>query len=582
MDIFSFITLFGGLSFFLYGMNVLSNGLEKMAGGKLQEILQKMTSNRFKGLILGIIITVSIQSSSAVTVMLVGLVNSGIMALRQTIGVLMGSNIGTTLTAWILSLSGIESENVLVSFVKPENFSLVASLIGIIMVMVAKSQKKKDIGTILVGFAILIYGMELMSDSVAPLKDMPEFAELMVMFNNPLFGVAIGALVTGVIQSSAASVAILQALSATGDISFGMAIPIIMGQNIGTCVTALLSSIGVNKNAKRVAVVHMAFNVIGTTICLIIYTIAGQLFQLSFLSEAVNPFGIALAHTIFNLFTTAILLPFTKQLEAIARFFVKDTDEKENYAFIDERLLNTPSMAIFECNEIALRMSEMTKTTVEKAVRLVQNYDEKVAKEIRKTENKLDYYEDGLGTFLVKLSGKELSENDSRQVSKMLHTISDFERIGDHAVLIMNAAEEMKSKGATFSQHANEELRTLESAISEIMEMTLDAYRRNDVQMAAKVEPLEQVIDRLILKIRSRHINRLKDGRCTIEHGMLLSDLLNNYSRISDHCSNVAVAVIEVEQNRFEAHQYLQQVKYIGDEQFNDLFVNYSIKYELK
>jgi len=574
--------LFGGLSFFLYGMHVLSTGLEKMAGGKLQQILQKITSCRWKCLLLGAGITIAIQSSSAVTVMLVGLVNSGIMELGQTVGVLMGSNIGTTLTAWILSLSGVQSDNVFISLLKPENFSLVASMIGILMILGAKSQKKKDIGTVMVGFAILIFGMRLMGDSVEPLSGMPEFTSILTAFENPFLGVLVGTVFTGIIQSSAASVGILQIISMTDSLTYGVAIPIIMGQNIGTCVTAIISSFGVNKNAKRVAVIHMTFNIFGSVLCLILFFVAKTFFNLPLLSKAVDPFGIALSHTVFNVFTTVVLLPFGKWMERFAKVVIKDTNEKEQYSFIDERLLNTPSMAIYECNQVTLKMADIAKNTLLCAMSLTTMYDAKKEKIIEEQETKLDYYEDELGTYLVKLSGKQLSDSDSRQISKLLHTIGDFERIGDHAVGIMNSAKEINLKKAKFSEHAISELQMLESAIKEIISITIESYEKNDIELARKVEPLEQAIDRMIATIKNRHIIRLQEGRCTIEHGFMLSDLLNNYARVSDHCSNIAVATIEVEQNRFETHQYLQQVKYVGDEQFNEAFVDYCLKYDLK
>lgn len=582
MNLFSFIMLFGGLSFFLYGMHVLSTGLEKMAGGKLQQILQKITSSRWKCLLLGAGITIAIQSSSAVTVMLVGLVNSGIMELGQTVGVLMGSNIGTTLTAWILSLSGVQSDNVFISLLKPENFSLVASIIGILMILGAKSQKKKDIGTVMVGFAILIFGMRLMGDSVEPLSEMPEFTSILTAFENPFLGVLVGTVFTGIIQSSAASVGILQIISMTDSLTYGVAIPIIMGQNIGTCVTAIISSFGVNKNAKRVAVIHMTFNIFGSVLCLILFFVAKTFFNLPLLSKAVDPFGIALSHTVFNVFTTVVLLPFCKWMERFAKVVIKDTNEKEQYSFIDERLLNTPSMAIYECNQVTLKMADIAKNTLLCAMSLTTMYDAKKEKIIEEQETKLDYYEDELGTYLVKLSGKQLSDSDSRQISKLLHTIGDFERIGDHAVGIMNSAKEINLKKAKFSEHAISELQMLESAIKEIISITIESYEKNDIELARKVEPLEQAIDRMIATIKNRHIIRLQEGRCTIEHGFMLSDLLNNYARVSDHCSNIAVATIEVEQNRFETHQYLQQVKYVGDEQFNEAFVDYCLKYDLK
>ncbi|MBQ8261655.1 MAG: Na/Pi cotransporter family protein [Lachnospiraceae bacterium] len=582
MDIFSVLMLVGGLAFFLYGMNVLSESLEKMAGGKLQGILEKMTSNRFKSLMLGALITAAIQSSSAVTVMLVGLVNSGIMQLGQTIGVLMGSNIGTTATAWILSLGGIDSDNMWVKLIKPENFTLVFAMVGILLLMTAKNQKKKDIGNILVGFAILIYGMKMMGDAVKPLSESEEFRQVLLAFENPFFGVLMGTVVTAIIQSSSASVGILQTLTDTGVIRYSVALPIIMGQNIGTCVTAVISSIGVNKNAKRVAVVHMAFNLIGTAVCLVLYCIFDYVLTLPLLDAFIDRPGVAICHTLFNVFTTILLFPFIKQLEKLAKFVVKDTEEKEKYAFIDERLLNTPSVAIYECNAITQEMAGMAKETIERAIALVDVYSEEEAERVKKMENKLDYYEDELGTFLVKLSAKELSEADSRQISKLLHTIGDLERISDHAVSIVLAAKEMKEKAAKFSAHAMQEIDTLKSAILEILEITMKSYKDNDTELARKVEPLEQVIDRLIEKIRHRHIARLKDGRCTIEHGIILSDLLSDLSRVSDHCSNIAVATIEVDRNQFETHQYLKKVKYIGDEEFNNSFVEFGLKYELK
>ncbi|MBE5894240.1 MAG: Na/Pi cotransporter family protein [Lachnospiraceae bacterium] len=582
MDIFSVLMLVGGLAFFLYGMNVLSESLEKMAGGKLQGILEKMTSNRFKSLMLGALITAAIQSSSAVTVMLVGLVNSGIMQLGQTIGVLMGSNIGTTATAWILSLGGIDSDNMWVKLIKPENFTLVFAMVGILLLMTAKNQKKKDIGNILVGFAILIYGMKMMGDAVNPLSESEKFQQVLLAFENPFFGVLMGTVVTAIIQSSSASVGILQTLTDTGVIRYSVALPIIMGQNIGTCITAVISSIGVNKNAKRVAVVHMAFNLIGTAVCLVLYCIFDYVLTLPLLDAFIDRPGVAICHTLFNVFTTILLFPFIKQLEKLAKFVVKDTEEKERYAFIDERLLNTPSVAIYECNVITQEMAGMAKETIERAIALVDVYSEEEAERVKKMENKLDYYEDELGTFLVKLSAKELSEADSRQISKLLHTIGDLERISDHAVSIVLAAKEMQDKAAKFSEHAMQEIDTLKSAILEILEITMKSYKDNDTELARKVEPLEQVIDRLIEKIRHRHIARLKDGRCTIEHGIILSDLLSDLSRVSDHCSNIAVATIEVDRNQFETHQYLKKVKYIGDEEFNNSFVEYGLKYELK
>lgn len=582
-NIFSIITLFGGLAFFLFGMNVMSGGLEKMAGGKLESSLKKMTSNPFKSILLGAGITIAIQSSSAVTVMLVGLVNSGIMQLGQTIGVIMGSNIGTTLTAWILSLSGVEG-NGLVQLLKPENFSPIFALIGILLIMMAKSDKKKSIGSILVGFAVLMTGMTLMSDSMAPLAESEKFQSVLTMFNNPLFGVLIGTVVTGIIQSSAASVGILQALAIkTGSITYGMAIPIIMGQNIGTCVTALISSIGVNKNARRVAVVHISFNIIGTIVFLSLFYGADAVFNFAFTNLSIDGFGISLVHTIFNLAATAVLLPFTKQLEKIANIVIKDKgdEDKEKFSFIDSRLLSTPSVATVEARSKTIEMSEVAFESVSESIDLIFNYDDKKAKKIADFEDKLDYYEDKIGVYLVKLSQGELSKIDSNTVSMELRAIGDFERIGDHAVNLLKAAKEIKEKKLKFSKHAEEELKILISALYEIFSITKNAYQNNDIELAKKVEPLEQVIDNLTKRIRSRHVNRLSDGECTIEMGFVLSDLLNNFERVSDHCSNIAVSIIETLESGIRPHEYLNSVKYSGNEDYDNSYNEYKEKYSI-
>ena len=581
MKIFNLFTLLGGLAFFLYGMNVMSTGLEKMAGSKLEKILKKMTSNPFKSLVLGAGITIAIQSSSAMTVMLVGLVNSGIMQLGQTIGVIMGSNIGTTLTAWILSLSGVESDSFFLQMLKPKNFSPIVALIGILLIMVSKKRKKKDIGNICVGFAILMYGMELMGASVEGLDQMPQFTSMMTAFTNPILGVIVGAVITGIIQSSAASVGMLQALSATGTITYGIAFPIIMGQNIGTCVTSLISSIGVNKNAKRVAVVHISFNIIGTIIFLIAFFVGKTLFALPILEETIGAVGIAACHSIFNVCTTILLLPFQKMLEKIANIVVKDTDEKEEYAFFDERLFKTPSVAIEECNARTIKMSEIAKDTIGTALKLVDKYDEKIAQELLENENVLDMYEDKLGTILVRLSGKSLSASNSRKIARLLHTIGDFERIGDHAVNLVGVAQEIKEKSIEFSDAAKEELQVLASAVEEIISIAMESFRNNDIELAKKVEPLEEVIDRMVDIIKLRHIKRLQTGNCTIEHGFVLSDLLNNYERVSDHCSNIGVALIEVAHNSFETHEYLHEVKTEDNKDFKENYEYFSQKYAL-
>lgn len=580
MDIFSFITLFGGLALFLYGMNLMSQGLEKLAGGKLEGILKKMTSNPVKSLFLGIGITAVIQSSSAVTVMLVGLVNSGIMQLSGTVGVIMGSNIGTTVTAWILSLVGIESDNVWVKLLKPESFSPILALVGIILMMSSKTSKKKDIGSIMIGFAILMYGMNFMSDSVSPLADMPEFTSMLTAFTNPLLGIVTGLVLTAVIQSSSASVGILQALSLTGGISYGMAIPIIMGQNIGTCVTALISSIGVNKNAKRVAVIHIAFNLLGTAVCLLLYFILHFVVDLTFIETAINPVGIAIVHSIFNITTTILLLPFSKQLVKLAEGTIKTEPEKE-IAFLDERLLKTPSIALQECNHITTEMAYVSKQSMMDAMDLLFAYNEKKASGVKALEGEVDIYEDRLGSYLVKLSGYDLSDTDSKQISKLLHTIGDFERISDHAVNVMEAAREIEEKRVPLSPEGVEEIKVATAAIREIMEIAIKAFDENDLELAYRVEPLEQVVDGIIEGIKLNHINRLQAGKCTIQQGFVLSDILTNYERVSDHCSNIAVAMIELSKSAFDTHEYLDKLKAMDDPEFRKMFTEYKRKYAI-
>ncbi len=580
MDIFSFITLFGGLALFLYGMNLMSQGLEKLAGGKLEGILKKMTSNPVKSLFLGIGITAVIQSSSAVTVMLVGLVNSGIMQLSGTVGVIMGSNIGTTVTAWILSLVGIESDNVWVKLLKPESFSPILALVGIILMMSSKTSKKKDIGSIMIGFAILMYGMNFMSDSVSPLADMPEFTSMLTAFTNPLLGIVTGLVLTAVIQSSSASVGILQALSLTGGISYGMAIPIIMGQNIGTCVTALISSIGVNKNAKRVAVIHIAFNLLGTAVCLLLYFILHFVVDLTFIETAINPVGIAIVHSIFNITTTILLLPFSKQLVKLAEGTIKTEPEKE-IAFLDERLLKTPSIALQECNHITTEMAYVSKQSMMDAMDLLFAYNEKKASGVKALEGEVDIYEDRLGSYLVKLSGYDLSDTDSKQISKLLHTIGDFERISDHAVNVMEAAREIEEKRVPLSPEGVEEIKVATAAIREIMEIAIKAFDENDLELAYRVEPLEQVVDGIIEGIKLNHINRLQAGKCTIQQGFVLSDILTNYERVSDHCSNIAVAMIELSKSAFDTHEYLDKLKAMDDPEFRKMFTEYKQKYAI-
>ena len=578
------ITLLGGLAFFLFGMHVMSSGLERLAGGRLEQVLKKMTSNTFKSFLLGLGITAAIQSSSAVTVMLVGLVNSGLMEIGQTIGVIMGSNIGTTVTAWILSLSEINSENPVINLLNPSNLSPIIALIGILLIMFSRKSRKKDAGSICIGFAVLMAGMNMMGDAVAPLADSPAFVSLMTAFRNPLLGVLAGAVFTAIIQSSSASVGILQALSLTGSVTYGTAIPIIMGQNIGTCVTALISSIGVNKNARKVSVIHISFNLIGTVLFLCVIYGVNLLNPLQFLGNTIGPFEIAVSHSIFNIVTTAVLFPFTRQLEKIANFVIRTDAQKKKGkepVFLDERLLNTPSFAASECSNLTVKMAHMACENILLSLRLLQNYDKKQAEAVLKTENELDAYEDKLGSFLVKLSGKELSDSDSRTASKLLHCIGDLERIGDHAVNLVKSADEIHEKGISFSSEARKELAILTKALEEILTLTTEAFETDSVETAKKVEPLEQAIDFITSEIRSRHVRRLQNGECTIETGFILSDLLNNYERVSDHCSNIAVAVIELDHQSFGTHAYLNSIKSNENREFCRDYEYYVEKYAL-
>lgn len=586
MDIFSVITLFGGLAFFLYGMHLLSSSLEKMVGGKLERVLRSMTSNRFKSLLLGIVITIAIQSSSAMTVMLVGLVNSGIMELGQSVGVIMGSNIGTTVTAWILSLSGITSDNVFVQLLKPENFSPVIALIGIILIMFCKSSKKKDVGSVCIGFSLLMTGMTLMSDAVEPLADLPQFKDILMMLNNPIVAILVGALITALIQSSAASLGILQSLAMTGSISFSMALPVIMGQNIGTCITALLSSIGTSKNAKRVTAVHIYFNVLGAIICLSGFYIADSICHFAFTDQPISSFMIAVVHSAFNLITTVILLPFSRYLEKLAVLTVRDKRVKPakqdpHSVLLDERLLLSPSFAIAECRNATGKMAELSRDTLLDAIGLLSHFDEEIAGRIEKNEDIVDQYEDKLGSYLVKLSSKNLSSADSNDVSQLLHTIGDFERISDHAVNLLRVAREIHDKGLQFSEKAQQELEIFTNAIIEILSITTDAFLENNLQLAYEVEPLEQVIDSLKVELKNRHIRRLQEGKCTIELGFVLSDILNNYERISDHCSNIAVCMIQIKDSSMDTHDYLNEIKSSGEPRYTGYYKRFAKKYTL-
>jgi len=580
MDFFSVLTLAGGLAFFFYGMHILSTGLEKLAGGKLEQALKRMTSNMASAMLLGAGITIAIQSSSTMTVMLVGLVNSGIIEIGQTIGIIMGSNIGTTLTAWLLSLVGLESGNIFLKLLKPENFSLAFALVGAVLITFSKKQRRKDIGSILVGFAILMYGMKLMSNAVSPLADSPKFSSILTMFKNPIMGVVVGAVVTGIIQSSAASVGILQALALTGEITAGMAIPIIMGQNIGTCVTAVLSSIGVSKNAKKVAVIHISFNIIGTVICLVLFYLGNAIIGFDFMDSSIDALGIALVHSIFNVFTTAILCPFPRLLEKIANTLLKEKESANaNDDFLDARLLSTPSVAISECANLCRKMAALSKSTVLDSFSLLDNYDDKVYEKVFEDEGTIDHYEDWIGSYLVKLSTNSISESDNRKTGLMLHTIGNFERISDHAANIATVAQELRDKKLSFSEEGVKETNVLINAVREILDIAITAFEKEDLELAYKVEPLEEVIDDLTAAVKTNHITRLQSGSCSIEMGFILADLLSNCERVSDHCSNVALALIETVTPSFEAHKYIDSLS--DNNRFDKFYREYKEKYSL-
>ena len=561
MNITHVFSLLGGLALFLYGMDLMGKSLERQAGSRLQKILSRLTDNPFKGFLLGLAVTAVIQSSSATTVMVVGFVNSGIMQLHQAAGIIMGSNVGTTVTSWLLSLTGLEGDSLLIQLFKPSTFSPLLAFIGILLFMFG-GEKKKGIGGILIGFAILMTGMTAMSDAVSPLENEPWFTELFVRFSNPILGVLVGALVTAVIQSSSASVGILQALSSTGVITYGSAIPIIMGQNIGTCATALISSVGTNKNARRAAMIHLYFNVIGVTVFLVLFYGLNAVFHFSFITDVIAPWGIAVVHTAFNLGATALLLPFTGLLERLACLTIPDDEKKEKFALLDERLLNTPSVAVEQARSVTSEMAEMARSGVLQAMSLTHRWDADLAQKVREQEKQVDRYEDALGTYLVKLSGHELNHDDSQQVNTLLHTISDFERISDYSVNLLLSAQEIHDKEITFSADAQEELSVLEDVVQDLLNRTTEAFRQNDLHLASKVEPMESVLGELVRAIKARHIARLQAGSCSIHYGFVLDDLLTSYSRICAHCSNVAVAQIEVAQDSFDTHAYLSDLRH--------------------
>ncbi len=582
MTIFDILSMLGGLALFLYGMHLMSVSLENMSGGVLERALERSTSSKWKALLLGTIATAIIQSSSATTVMTVGFVNGGIMTLNQAVGIIMGANIGTTATAWILSLTGIQGTSLIVQLLKPTSFTPVLAVIGVIMAMFSKKQKQKTIGSVLCGFAVLMYGMHMMSSAVKPLADMPEFVSIMTRFSNPLLGVLTGAVITGIIQSSSASVGILQALSLTGGVTYGIAIPIIMGQNIGTCVTALLSCIGAGKNAKRTAMVHLYFNIIGTVIFLTIFYTLNSILHFTFLDDVLDPANIAIIHTSFNVLATAVLLPASNLLVRLAKLTIPDKAAKEEEWPLDERFLDMPAFALEQCKNVMERMATLSRDTLLMALGTIENYDAKTIATVVANEDEIDKYEDRLGTYLVQLSTRQLMEKDSNEIGMFLHMIGDFERISDHAVNLTEVSQEMHDKRISFSDAAKAEIRVFSNALSEILNNAFDAFLNENLEEARLVEPLEEVIDAIEADIRARHVERLKEGTCTIELGFVLSDLLTNMERVSDHCSNIAATLIQTKNETFDMHSYLQSVKAAdGNEDFNARVKEYSEKFAL-
>ena len=590
MDIFGVLSLIGGLAIFLYGMDLLGEGLTGASGGKLEKILEKLTSSPIKAVLLGAGVTAVIQSSSATTVMVVGFVNSGIMKLSQAVGVIMGANIGTTITSWILSLTGIESSNIFISLLKPTSFSPVLAAVGIVFLMFLKKDSLKNPGKIMIGFARLMYGMDAMSSSVAPLAEVPQFASILTAFSNPVLGMLAGMLFTAIIQSSSASVGILQALCSTGILSYATALPIIMGQNIGTCVTALLSSIGATKNGKRAAIIHLYFNVIGTVTFMIVFYALNAVIHFSFLNLTAQEFGIAVIHTTFNIITTAYLLPLRKVLEKLAYATIKlDDDEKrimdrrsENeFALLDDRFLEAPSLAVEHCKQVINKMADISRESLFISMSLIGGYDEEQALRVGELETRADKYEDALGTYIMKISTKNLKKEDSEMLNVMLHCIGDFERISDYACNLCDSARELHQKNMQFSPKAETELDILSSAVREAVDISFDAFKSNNKNEADKVEPLEELIDTLAVELKARHIRRLREGKCTIELGFAHSDILNNLERVADHCSNIAVDVIQSDQSEFDAHEYLDRIKNKDNQQFARDYKAYKEKYRL-
>ncbi|MBP3428993.1 MAG: Na/Pi cotransporter family protein [Clostridia bacterium] len=586
MDIFGILDMVCGLALFLYGMDVMGKGLSRMSGGKLEGILERLTDNKIKAVLLGALVTAVIQSSSATTVMVVGFVNSGIMRLTQAVGIIMGANIGTTVTSWLLSLTGLEGSNVFVQLLKPSSFTPIMAIIGVAFIMFSKNEKKHHAGSILVGFTVLMCGMDMMSAAVKPLANVPEFTNILLMFTNPILGMIAGLVLTAVIQSSSASVGILQALCVTGAVKFSAALPIIMGQNIGTCVTALLSAIGASKNAKRTALVHLYFNLIGTIIFMVVFYAVHAVFPFAFMDTAADAAGIAVIHTTFNVVATCVLLPFSAVLEKLAILTVRDDKQAEpmdDFRLLDERFLATPAFAVEQCRVVANRMAELTRDAIYDAIDLLDGgeYTAEKAERIEALETKIDHYEDNLGSYMVKLSRAKLSREDGHTVSNLLHSISDFERISDHAVNLMESAREMHEKNMSFSPMAAQELHVFAEAVRDIVNRSVDAFLNGDVALAKTVEPLEACIDDLNVSVKGRHIDRLTAGKCTIEQGFVLTDISTNFERVSDHCSNIAVYQIQLPKDELDAHEYLLDLKRKDSEAFDRAEQEYQEKYRL-
>ena len=585
MDIFGILTMVGGLAMFLYGMSVMGSGLEKMSGGKLEKILESLTSNPIKAVLLGAGVTAVIQSSSATTVMVVGFVNSGIMKLSQAIGIIMGANIGTTVTSWLLSLTGIESSNFFLRMLKPSSFSPILAIIGVILYMSGK-EKKKDIGEIMVGFAVLMFGMETMSGAVEPLADVPEFTNVLTMFHNPILGVLVGAGLTAIIQSSSASVGILQALSVTGAFTYGSVIPIILGQNIGTCVTAMISAVGANKAAKRTAFVHLYFNIIGAILFLTAFYILNAIFHFDFVEETVGVAGIALIHSVFNVVTTLVLLPFIHGLEKLAYLTIPESEEEKSakedvFAVLDERFLSRPSFAIEQCKTLVNQMAEITRESFLEAMECVNTRSADQIADVIAKENRVDVYEDKISAYLTKLSSGDISYTDSLRVTSLLHCLTDFERISDHAVNVVECVEQMEKDQAMFSKKAQEEMATYSAALKDILNRTTTSFVDGNLALARSVEPLEEVIDGLNKTVKKHHMKRLRKGKCTIELGLVLSDLAMNYERVSDHCSNIAVYLMQLGDTNLEEHRFTEQMDERESAEFEKLEEEFQTKYEI-